>query len=151
MVLDPLTALSLAGTVVQFVDFSSKILSNTQQFYARGSLSANDELELITTNLNDIFVKLKRPHHTIGAIGCNTRSEQQLLSICDASTKIADGILRRLEKLKLKGVPGDGNNGFEIVCKSLKAMWSRKDLVETLSKLEKYQLALNTFILIELR
>jgi hypothetical protein len=43
---DPLTALSLAGTIVQFVDFWSKLLLSGRELYksGTGSLTVNDEI-----------------------------------------------------------------------------------------------------------
>ena len=54
--LDPLTALSLAGNVVQLVDFSAKVVSESRQIYQVGSVIQNDELEIIS---NDLLVLLK--------------------------------------------------------------------------------------------
>jgi hypothetical protein len=45
MVLDPLTAISLAGNIVQFADFATKVLKTTYQLYKTGDreeLSTND-------------------------------------------------------------------------------------------------------------
>lgn len=36
--LDPLTAVGLAGTVVQFVDFSTKLVSHSVELYEKGKL-----------------------------------------------------------------------------------------------------------------
>ena len=61
--MDPLTALSLAGTIVQFVDYASKIIRGTKHIYksTSGALSANKDLEERTRALSDLATKLKQP------------------------------------------------------------------------------------------
>jgi hypothetical protein len=63
MALGPLTALSLAGTIAQFVEFRSKLVSRSQELYssANGSLSVNEELNLVTETLLKLLAKLRRP------------------------------------------------------------------------------------------
>ena len=58
--LDPFTALSLASGVVQFVDFSSKLISEGQELYksAEGALTENTELKSVTVDLNHLCEKL---------------------------------------------------------------------------------------------
>jgi hypothetical protein len=65
--MDPLAALSLAGTIVQFVDFGSKLLATGRELYksTNGSLTVNDEIELVTSDLLAITLKL-RPDQNIG-------------------------------------------------------------------------------------
>jgi hypothetical protein len=47
--MNPFTALSPAGNVVQFVDFGIRLVSRGSELYtlATGSLTANDEIELL--------------------------------------------------------------------------------------------------------
>jgi hypothetical protein len=49
--LDPFTALNLAAAVVQFVDFGSKILSDSSAIYKSGSTSEREDIKSITMNL----------------------------------------------------------------------------------------------------
>jgi hypothetical protein len=59
--MDPLSALSLAGTVVQFVEFGGKLLKEGRELYrsTTGSLTVNDELELVVVDLQALVAKLK--------------------------------------------------------------------------------------------
>ena len=59
--MDSLTALSLAGNVVQFVDFGNKLLSQSRELYrsTQGSLAADDELHLVTADLSALILKLR--------------------------------------------------------------------------------------------
>jgi hypothetical protein len=58
--MDPLTALSLAGTIVQFVDFGSRLFTDSREFYksTTGTLKANEVLELIISDLRALVVKV---------------------------------------------------------------------------------------------
>jgi hypothetical protein len=55
---DPLTAVGLAGTVVQFVDFSTKLVSHSVELYEKGKLSCHDELEKATVDLTQLTQEL---------------------------------------------------------------------------------------------
>ncbi|CAI6238481.1 unnamed protein product [Periconia digitata] len=60
MVVDPFSALSLAGNVVQFLDFSQKLLSKGREIYksAEGAPTTHVELEVIYNDLWDVSNKL---------------------------------------------------------------------------------------------
>jgi hypothetical protein len=64
--MDPLTALSVAGSVVQFADFGMKLFAEGRELYksTRGILTANDELELVTVDFQALIVKVARVHDT---------------------------------------------------------------------------------------
>ena len=57
--LDPLTSLSLASTVLQLVEFGSELIKEGSELYCSvdGVLSKNIELETITLNLKDLANK----------------------------------------------------------------------------------------------
>ena len=53
--LDPFTSLSLAASVVQFIDAGSKLVSKSCQIHRTGTLAQNFDLETVTSdflNLN---------------------------------------------------------------------------------------------------
>jgi hypothetical protein len=62
MVLDPLSALSIAGNIVQFIDFGSKLLNSSREVYhsAEGLSSNHQHLEQITQSLIDLNTKLSQ-------------------------------------------------------------------------------------------
>jgi hypothetical protein len=63
MVLDPFTAIGLAGNIVQFVDYSSKLISSTHEIYrsSTGSSKDHDHLEGIATRLLELSRSLEQP------------------------------------------------------------------------------------------
>lgn len=75
--LDPLSALGLAASIVQFVDFASKLLSEGHDIYRFGSNQENVMLEDAVTHLitiNNNLRALLRPHPLV--LGCLDRDEQ---------------------------------------------------------------------------
>jgi hypothetical protein len=60
MVLDPFTVIGLAGNIVQFIDFSLKIVSKASEIRqsADGVLSENFDLEIVTKDLVAINARL---------------------------------------------------------------------------------------------
>jgi hypothetical protein len=59
--MDPLTAFSVAGTVIQFVDYGTKLLLEAHRPYksTSGVPTANQELELVTADLRGVIRKLQ--------------------------------------------------------------------------------------------
>jgi hypothetical protein len=73
--MDLLTAWSLAGTVVQSVDFGSKVLNNDSGLYKSltGLLTANEETELIAADFRFLTTKLGQSLST-DISGASTRA-----------------------------------------------------------------------------
>ena len=105
--MDPLTALSVAGTIVQFVDFGTKLLTHATELYqsSRGTLRSNDEIELVTTDLRGLITKLRQPCHSERDIELSSDDVLQQATfqkLCDEATKLAEELVERLDKLKVK-------------------------------------------------
>jgi hypothetical protein len=107
--LDRLAALSLVGTVLQFVDFGSKIISNGHHIYrsADGALSETIELEIITTDLAELNTRLRQSLRLAGMIGCLNKTEQTLEDLCNGCRSVSKELLMRLNGLKVRGNGGN--------------------------------------------
>lgn len=57
--LDPFTALSLAASVVQFIDFGVRLLTDSAELYHTGTLLQHEDLEIITSDLVEVNALLK--------------------------------------------------------------------------------------------
>lgn len=145
--MDPITAFSLAGTIVQFVDFSSKLVSKGYRIYqsANGAFSENLELESITTDLSLLNIRLK----TDSKFDCLTKDDQSLEKLSQHCTSIADELLGRLDKLK---IPTDAKyRKWKSFRQALKTVWNKKDLDEMSSRLEALRAQLEFHILVSLK
>ena len=60
--MDPLSALSIAASVVQFVDFSADLISGTYKIYNSGSAHSTEDSELqsITESLRTLNNELRQ-------------------------------------------------------------------------------------------
>jgi hypothetical protein len=61
--LDPWTALTLAGNIVQFVDFGTKVIVEGRSLYksTTGLSSVNQELEFVADEVHKFVGALRRP------------------------------------------------------------------------------------------
>lgn len=91
--MDPLTATSLAGTIIQFIDLGAKIASSTHQIYksAQGATVSNPDLKKIVKETLEKVVG--------GSKTGRWRSfRQALLSVWHE--KQIDGLEKRLARLR---------------------------------------------------
>lgn len=149
MGLDPLSALSLVGTIVQFVDFGSKLVSRSQELYrsANGSLSVNEELDLATQTLIKLVAKLLRYHKPDELPESNTGDYQSLVNLCESCTQVAEEILAKLKRLKISGKP----RRWKSIQQAVKSCWTERELDVLFQRLATMREALETHIVVELR
>jgi hypothetical protein len=170
--MDPFAAIGLAGTIVQFVDFGSKIILEGRELFKSGSLKLNEQAEVVAKDLLDFSTKLQRvPPDPNAAPGPPTENELALRKLCEECNDIAKQILAKLDELKPKLRPPkdlpknasrkekemwfkkvkEYQKDIERLGNSLRlallSVWSRKDLLEIGERLEKYRAAIQTRIL----
>lgn len=149
--MDPLTALSLAGTIVQLVDFGTKIVRGTYNVYrsTTAALPVNEELEIITRDLAVLATKLRRPLQAedISAGLLHNTQQVALQSLCDQCVRVADKLLARLEGLKVKGK----KQAWRSFQHAIKAAWAQKEVDELTATLSKYRASIHTYLQLSLR
>lgn len=97
--LDPLSALSLAAAILQFVDFSSKILVTGYETYcsAAGATQEQVDLQELTHNLYRLQDQLATP------VKQQTPDQEFLENVAKRSSYLAGDFLILLEDLKVEG------------------------------------------------
>ena len=137
--MDALTALSLAGAIIQFVEFGSKILSSGNELYksTTGALSGNDEVNLVTTDLLAIVKKLQHEGNF----------DKDFEQICDEARKVAQELLIRLESLKVKGK----HRLWKSLRQAVQTALSTDEIDALRSRLAYLSKALETRVLMDLR
>lgn len=141
--MDPLTCLSIAGNVVQFIDFSFKIYSDTRQLYEDGRLQVHDQTKKAVEDLSKFSKSLSqstRGQHNTGGI---TENDVELEAICQHCSKLADDMVVRLKKFDVS----KKDNVFRSVCQVLKSMWSAEELAKAEKTLAGYRDMLNSRLL----
>jgi hypothetical protein len=86
--LDPFTALSLASSVVQFVDFGKKLLRDAGEIYDSGTVLRNQDFDASTKALKEINAALQsRPRPDNSGKGPLSIAEQvsnpRSIDFCD--------------------------------------------------------------------
>jgi hypothetical protein len=150
--LDPLSAASLAGTIVQFVDFSSKLLSHGRELYksASGKLTMDEELELVIADLKALVDKVRRtvissPSDAPGRLTEEGQNAQNMFeAICNDAVKIAGELLARLNKLKIEGTK---NRAWKTLQHLVIRLWTKDEIDGLLNRLSTLKEALGTRVL----
>jgi hypothetical protein len=146
--MDPLTAFSLAGTIVQFLGFTIKILATGHELYnsTKGTLAANEEVERVVLHISHLTTKLQRPLQLENVSRELTTEEKALQDICNQCETVAKELLTRLERLKV------GKEGLKQVLQTaLRATWAKKELESLVRKLENFKKSLELHILVALK
>jgi hypothetical protein len=149
--MDPLTALSAAGTIIQLVDFGSRVIFGSCSIYksAGGALPVNEELEITTRHLTILASKLRRPlqsRHLPASQGQNAQLKA-LRDLCDGCLEVADELLVRLEALKAEG----RHQKWKSFKQAVKAAWVQKEVDALHQRLCNFRRSLETHILAGLR
>jgi hypothetical protein len=160
--MDPLTTLSLAGTVVQFVDFGTRLFTESYGlFKSTGeSLAAHEEREFITRDLIVLISKLN--HLAFDSTSGNVDISQTVVelqspleSLCDRAKTIAEEILNKLNELKIPREIVSKGSKLKRAAKSLQVVirssWSRTELDDLLERLGELRKSIDTNVLFDLR
>ncbi|KAI1361082.1 hypothetical protein F5Y08DRAFT_29822 [Xylaria arbuscula] len=132
--MDPLSALSVAAGVVQFVDFTYRLVSGTHAIINSSSGLASD------TRTLDIIAKdakgLKDALATSPAMASSDTTLQALLTECNA---IAESLLAVFEKLRAKNT-----RKWTCFISALRTLWSKGKIADFVDRLGKLQAQIST-------
>jgi len=140
--LEPLATIGLVSSIVQFVDFSSKILSNTKKFYrsADGTLEENNNAEHVTKRLVELSTSLQTS-------ASSSNGSEALQKLCKECNEVAEELFEALEKLKV-----DGANGkWKCVRKALKSVCCKEKIDGIQNRLASFREEMNLHIVVDLR
>ena len=147
--LDPMTAFSVAGTVVQFVDFTAEIFAKSNEIYknAGGATQINEELHELATDLIELTTKLRRPLRLDGSVHAMSEDERRLQELCNTCSRIAQDMINRLDTLK----PPGKKKRWKSFQQAIKAAWSENEMKALTARLSGYREAIQMNILVGLR
>jgi hypothetical protein len=148
--LDPLTALSLAGNIVQFVDFGTKLLAKGHELYKStdGVSVGHTELGIIAKDLQEINGHLKKPAPQVIQSRTATESEVALRKLSEQCSGVAGELIDALEKLKVQGT---SNRRWKSFRQALKGLMKREELDAITTRLQRFRDELNLHILVSMR
>ena len=134
--LDPFTALSVAATVVQFVDFGVRLVSEGVELYESGSLAKNDQLELITKDLTRLTKNIvTAPTYAL----IHSEDETSLKEIAAVCQSIGEELITQLGSLRVQQSGNAFENALESFRKSLRSARKKGKIRSIESRLKKVQ------------
>lgn len=94
--MDPITAISLASSLITFVDFAGKIVTGTYEVYnsTSGTTVENAHVDTIIGDLKEVAADLETD-----VLG-QSKHERALRDLAFKCDKVADELLRLLDRIK---------------------------------------------------
>ena len=142
--MDPFAALGLAGNIVQFLEFSGKLISGASDLYrsADGSTATNRALESIYSDLEQLCAGLV-PASKGESKSIRTKSETSLQPLLESCQKLGGEFLAVLEDLKVQG----RRRGWQSVRQALRSVWKASEIQWYEKQLGAYRAQIATRIL----
>jgi hypothetical protein len=139
--METLAIIGLVGNIIQFVDYSGKLISKSTELYrsSEGALAENIDTETATNHLVLLNSKLQNAATTTG--------DSALESLCKSCGTVADQLLAALDKVKVKGK----QDKWKSIRKALQSVWSKKEIEELERRLARLKEELNLHIVVGLR
>ena len=152
--LDPITALGVAGNVMQVIDFSYKLVSEGNKIYhsTNGALEENRAAEELASDLARLTSGLSESQRKWIKARGDTQldpDETRLRNICDRCTEIAVELNVQLQKLKVQD--GSNHRRLKSYKQAIVSVWRNDSVEQIATRLDKYRQELNTHILFGLR
>ncbi|XTI93234.1 hypothetical protein V2W45_1430275 [Cenococcum geophilum] len=144
MVLEPLSAISLAGNVVQFIDFCSKLLAESWELYrsSAGATASNLELEKTAESLGQLSDRINFSLESrTGATDYQpstdkaTNAEEALRNTAISCRRVADDLLKTLHDLRVKGP----NKKWQSFLQPLRGIQKKEQIEQMSRRLSKYR------------
>lgn len=131
--MESLAALSLAGTVVQFVEFATKVAKGSHEIFqsAQGLTIEHGQFRVLTKDLQGICDELQEP---IPQDQLTSEGERRLQSLAEECATECKRLQDVLNELKVKG--GKRWEGFVA---AVKAIGKEKAILEIQTKLEAFK------------
>ena len=147
--MDPVTAFSLAGTILQFIDSGSKFIGFAWRLYRTGN--AKDDLPeviMLTEHLDQVLKRLGSPSASPAV--CLVQSDgasDGLFQLAAECKDVASQLLAILKSLRLNHNP----RRRDALRLAFHLMWKEDDIKSLQSRLDAFRSQFNLHLLITLR
>lgn len=129
--MDPLSALGVAASVLQFVQFGSSLVSKSRQLYTQGALLDHVECGEATSRLQGLAGQLGAHLNELESLGTLSSDSKALQAICGHCLELSTELLSRLDELKVD--ENQKSRKWKSVRQALKSVCS-KDKVDEIAK-----------------
>ena len=99
--MDPLSALGVAASVMQFVQFGSSLVSRSRQIYTQGALLDHAECGRATSRLQELAEQLIAHFNELESLGTLSSDSKALQAICARCLELSTELLSRLSAIKV--------------------------------------------------
>ena len=137
MVLDPFSALGLAGNIVQFVQFGSDVFGKSREIAkaASGASLENEELGSAVQRLEKICLGLQRSQSQRPGVTSTSSDTDSLQELAESCRTAGEEILRALLRFKAEG----SNKKWQSFGKALKTVWKKSEIQAMEKRLGSYR------------
>jgi hypothetical protein len=144
--MEPLSALSIATAVVQFLDFAGKVVSGTSKIYKgqrpEGS-EGNSDIRIITVSLNDVTKKLQSSRKETPLKPWSSQ-DAAIFALSERCTEVGGQLLTLLDRLRAQ----NDHRIWESFRIALRAVTSEKAVDKLCHTLDNYRQQISMHILI---
>jgi hypothetical protein len=139
--METLAIIGLVGNIVQFVDFSGKLISKSTKLYQSGAGTLAEHIDIETAAYHLVLLNSKlKDAATITGDGA-------LESLCMSCGTAADSLLAALDKIKVK----DKQYKWKSIRKALRSIWSKEEIEDLERRLATFREELNLHVVVDLR
>ena len=133
MALEALASLSLASSIVQFVEFASRLISKGNKYYKSidGTLEEHSRLKDISKSLHHLSLSLEKSAGPFDTVRNLSPDEQALNRVAIECRAIATEFSNIIDKLKLS----DPRTRWKSFRQSVKSHWSKNEIQDMLQRL----------------
>ena len=134
MVLEALAAVGFASSIVQFTDYTTKLISKGNQLYksADGALNENRELEAIADKFSVLSRDLAKSSEIFPPTKQLSNEESALQNVAKDCETVALEFVAVLNHLKVDGT----HRRWKSFRQALKTTWHKEDIEDMLHRLQ---------------
>jgi hypothetical protein len=127
--MDPITAVGFAASILNFIDFSHKLISGTLEVIKSGSTSENAHVSVVINDLHAVTKELDYPPTG------KSKHEDALNTLASECKGLSEELQQLLEKLKVTAK----NSKWKSVKTALRSMWKKGEVAGLESRLHTYR------------
>lgn len=139
--METLAIIALVGNVLQFVEFSGKLIAKSTELYrsSEGALAENIDLETAASHLVLISTKIQDSATSV--------NDEALKRLCESCKSTTEELVAALDKVKVDGK----KDRWKSIRKALRSVWSREKIYELDRRLSRIKEELNLHLVVDLR
>ena len=147
--MDPLSGLSVASNIIQFIEFGTKIVSKSYKIYRSvdGTLEENSDLEVVTSDLLVLQSKLQHIPQSSQSQPILINDTAAFKRLSDACADLAGKLLQKMNAVKAQG----RFRKWKSLRQALKSVWSKDGIQEIAGRLQGYRDELSLRLLVTLK